>query len=92
MASSSASVPATLFWKYLPGCCIDSPTYAYAARWITSRMAYFPSTSSTAPRSPMSARTSGPHCTAQTWPLTRLSSAIGVQPACASALQTWLPM
>src|SRR5215467_8236714 len=26
---------ATLLWKYLRGCSIDSPTYAFAAKWMT---------------------------------------------------------
>src|SRR5579883_1898056 len=92
IASRRFSVLATLFRKYLRGFCTDSPTYAYAAKWMIDVIRCSASTRATSDASARSPSTSGPHLTAHLWPYTRLSSTTGSEPARAMRLAVWLPM
>src|SRR5688500_5936389 len=78
MTSSSCSVLTVLLWKYLRGCVIDSPTYALAAKCTPASIRWRRTTSATHCESDSSPRSNGPHFTAHSCPLDRLSTTSGV--------------
>src|SRR5260370_15235436 len=76
-ASRSVSVEQVLFRKYFPGCSMDSPTSAKAAKCMTASKRFVEKIPDRQSRSPVSPTISGtPSATELRWPRERLSRTV----------------